>query len=317
MKKLSIMIIVGIFAFFLTAAFGPNPDMDVDGSRPLVTTCAVVEPTDNPTTEYLEYLCSGLPTRSARKAQGAAMSQPEEDNLAESNDEVDDSAELEAEKASLLWMGWTTFESGEESWSLTASDDGHAYGRYQFDDRHCLADFVRFCVEEDRDNYESFTTFYWVDGQGKSHIKNTERLPEEWNWICYLKGEDFYDMQTKFALKAYYKPAKACIEKACKVDLDDYGPVLRGTMMSLAIRNGTYASGLQSAINTYQKGIDEREWLQEIYAAEAAHHPKQVTRWGTTQKQAALRALTAFEETQPTKKGLKKLKTKYSFEPIL
>lgn len=217
----------------------------------------------------------------------------------------------------LLWFGWTYFESGEDAWTLTASDDGHAYGRYQFDDRHCLGDFLRFCVEEDRANYESFTTFYYVDSNGKTHIKNTECLPEEWSWICYLKGEDFYALQTQFALEAYYEPAKTCLQSECKVDLDEYSPVLRGTIMSLAIRNGHYASGLTSAINTYSEGIDERVWLQEIYAAEAAHHPDQAPRWESEQKQAALEALTAFEKVVTTKKGLKKLKAKYSFEPIL
>lgn len=201
----------------------------------------------------------------------------------------------EAEDEYLIWFGWTFCESGEESWELTGSDGGHAYGRYQFDDRHCLADFFRFCVKENRDDYESFTTFYYVDGGGESHIQNTERIAEEWSWICFLKGEDFYEMQTRFAVEYYYETAKQTMKQS-SIDIDDYGPVLRGTIMSLAIRNGAYAKGLSSAIATYHDKINEKSWLEAIYAAEARRHPDQVTRWKVRQKNAALQALTKYNK---------------------
>lgn len=206
----------------------------------------------------------------------------------------------------LIWMGWTECESGEESWTLTASDGGHAYGRYQLDDRHCLADFFRFCVEEDSENYESFTTFYYVDSKGKAHIKNTERIPEEWNWICYLKKEAFYAMQTRFAVEYYYEAAKKTLEQEIGIDIDKYGPVFRGTIMSLSIRNGSYASGMSSAINTYEKGISEHKWLGEIYAAEAMKHPDQASRWQTRQKNAAMATFIALKNKGATRKVRKK-----------
>lgn len=201
----------------------------------------------------------------------------------------------EAEDEYLIWFGWTSCESGEESWELTGSDGGHAYGRYQFDDRHCLADFFRFCVKENRDDYESFTTFYYVDGQGKAHIQNTERIAEEWSWICYLKGEDFYEMQTRFAVEYYYETARQTMKQS-GVDIDDYGPVLRGTVMSLAIRNGAYAKGVSSAIATYHDGIHEKSWLEAIYAAETRRHPDQETRWKVRQKNAALQTLAKYDK---------------------
>lgn len=222
---------------------------------------------------------------------------------------------LSAQRKKLIWLGWTEFESGESSWSLTASDGGHAYGRYQFDDRHSLAEFLRFCVNSDRENFESFTTFYEVVG-GKAKIKNTERLPEEWAWICHLKKEAFYQLQTEFALKAYYRPARKTIKTVAKVDINDYSPVLRGTVMSIAIRDGHYANNLTSVTRTYYRGISEREWLAEIYAAEAARHDDQVDRWAGRQKQAALAALRRYEAAE-TERALRKLQNQFDFEPVL
>ncbi len=204
------------------------------------------------------------------------------------------------EEEFLIWMGWTMCESGEESWALTAGDGGHAYGRYQLDDRYSLAEFFRFCVNESPEDYGSFTTFYYVDGKGKAHIKNTERIAKEWSWICYLKEENFHEMQTKFAFEYYYENAKETLRQS-GIETDRYGPVLHGTVMSLAIRNGFYKPNLSSLIDTYHKDIDEREWLSKIYAAETTKHPDQATRWEERQRDAAMAALTALEDKGITK----------------
>lgn len=205
----------------------------------------------------------------------------------------------------LIWMGWAIFESGEDSWASVSSDDGHAYGRYQFDDRYDLADFFRFCVKANPERYDAFTTFFHVDGNGKAHIKNTERIPEEWSWICYTEGENFQIMQTRFAVEHYYKAAKKTLRQS-GIKIGDYGPVLHGTVLSLAVRNGPYASNLSSLINTYYEGISEREWLAQIYAAETVKHPDQEPRWRVRQRNAAMRALTAIEENGLTERVCKK-----------
>ncbi len=192
-----------------------------------------------------------------------------------------------------LWLGWTKFESGGDSWSQIGGDDGHAYGRYQFDDRHCLAEFFRYCVNTDPDNYEAFTTFYHVDGNGKAHIKNTELVARDWQWICFLQGEDFHAMQTRFAVEYYYVAAVNSLLQA-GVEVGGYSPILHGTILSLAIRDGIYASDLTAIIDTYYPGIDEETWLIEIYSAEADKHPDQAERWVQNQMEAALSAVADY-----------------------
>lgn len=208
-----------------------------------------------------------------------------------------------------VWMGWTYFESGDASWKLTASDGGHAYGRYQFDDRYCLPDFLRYCVKNGGKAYDGFTNCFRVQG-GKARIRNLDRLPEEWKWVCHQEGDGFYDLQTEFALKAYYQPALKTL-KGQKIQLNGYSPVLRGTVMSVAIRNGTYEKGLSSVINTYEKGITETEWLAQIYAAEAARHPDQRSRWQVKERKAAMKALKAVQQNK------RKSFAKHSLEAVL
>lgn len=201
--------------------------------------------------------------------------------------------EPESYEAYTLWLGWTRFESGGDSWSQVGGDNGHAYGRYQFDDRHCLAEFFRYCVNTDPDNYEAFTTFYYVDSKGKAHIKNTELITRDWRWICFLQGEEFHAMQTKFAVEYYYRATvNSLLESG--IEIEGYSPILHGTILSLAIRDGIYASDLAAIIDTYYPGIDEETWLIRIYSAESNKHPDQSERWIQNQMEAALSAVADY-----------------------
>ena len=56
-----------------------------------------------------------------------------------------------------IWMGWTIFESGNVSYGQAGGDGGKAYGRYQFDYRYALADFLAYVMEEDGEIYSMLT----------------------------------------------------------------------------------------------------------------------------------------------------------------
>ena len=90
-------------------------------------------------------------------------------------------------------------------------------------------------------------------------------------------------------LRSYYLPAQRGMLSNYGINIKEYSPALRGTIWSLAIRNGATVSkdntknGLRSATSTYSPGIDEREWLSKIYEAEARRHPSQRNRWETEQ----------------------------------
>jgi len=58
-----------------------------------------------------------------------------------------------------LWTGFASCESGGEGGRSAGSDNGHAYGIFQFDDRCDLDWFLRKCVQTDRKKYAAFIPF--------------------------------------------------------------------------------------------------------------------------------------------------------------
>ena len=63
-----------------------------------------------------------------------------------------------------IWMGWLCRESGNEHGQHTADiwcigDNGHAYGRYQFDNRYALVPFMQYCVANNETHYCEFNKY--------------------------------------------------------------------------------------------------------------------------------------------------------------
>lgn len=200
-------------------------------------------------------------------------------------------------KKDLIWLGWTEFESGEASWWQTGGDGGNAYGRYQFDKRCWLGKFLTYCAEMS-DDYAGLLPYANSDGTAK----DDGTLAEAWRWICHVKSDEFFALQTDFALDEYYYPVKEQLLEIYDIDLDDYGPVLKGTVWSVAIRDGYNVSKnpknnrLKSVTETYFPGIDEQEWLEKIYEREAERHEIDPGRWSERQKAVALEVYEALQD---------------------
>lgn len=201
-----------------------------------------------------------------------------------------------------IWTGWQHFESGygKSSWYQTGGGGGYSYGRYQFDVRYSVANFLGTCIDTGDPVYAEFLQYVFFDGTGYQMLTD-EGLAETWVAVCDIKQDDFFQRQTRFAMKQYYqKPARRLLE-IYGIDLDEYSAILRGTVWSIAIRDGSSVSldadknNLSAITDTYQSGIDEREWLEQIYEAEAAKHTSDNERWQKDQRAAALGL---FEELQ-------------------
>ena len=118
---------------------------------------------------------------------------------------------------------------------------------------------------------------------------NGDSLINAWHAAYMNYPDEFAGLQSRTAYEAYYLPAQRGMLSNYGINIKEYSPALRGTIWSLAIRNGGTVStdntrnGLRSATSTYSPGSDEREWLTKIYEAEAKRHPSQRKRWGTEQ----------------------------------
>lgn len=207
----------------------------------------------------------------------------------------------------MIWTGWTIFESGRERFDLAGSDGGYAYGCYQFDIGYSLVDFLQFCVTFNPSHYEEFTPFIEMSSIEVGYrnetdtkqtminpplLTNRAALINAWHSAYMKYPDEFAGLQSRTAYESYYLPAQRGMLSKYNINISDYSPALRGTIWSLAIRNGSNVSldnaqnGLRSATSTYTPGIDEREWLTKIYEAEARRHPSQRNRWGTEQPAA-------------------------------
>lgn len=190
-----------------------------------------------------------------------------------------------------IWMGWTIFESGNVGYGQAGGDGGKAYGRYQFDYRYALPDFLVYVMSRDRVTYpmlEKYTGY----GAGSDRLLSGAGLGADWVKAYNADREGFSRLQDEFAYNYYYIPAKRAMA-ARGIDLDEIGdPAVKGTVYSLAIRDGANDNGVRAAWQSYHTGDEIDVWLKKMYELEAGRHPGQRSRWGNAQKTAALNRAT-------------------------
>ncbi len=190
-----------------------------------------------------------------------------------------------------IWMGWTIFESGNVGYGQAGGDGGRAYGRYQFDYRYALPEFLRYAVSMEP---EACTVLAKYTGYraGSEELLSSAGLGADWVRAYTANRNRFAQLQDDFAYSRYYVPAKQALA-ARGIDLDAAGdPVVKGTVYSLAVRDGATDSGVRAAWQSYTAGEDTRAWLEKLYSLEARRHPGQAGRWDSGQKTAALNGAT-------------------------
>jgi hypothetical protein len=186
-----------------------------------------------------------------------------------------------------IWMGWTIYESGNVGYAQAGGDGGKAYGRYQFDYRYALHDFIGYVLAEDPEKY-SMLSRYASYAAGSEYLLSSAGLGIDWVRAYNADPEAFSRLQDEFAYQYYYIPAKTALLRR-GIDLDGIDdPVVKGTVYSLAIRDGANDSGVRAAWQSYSAGGDVRTWLEKIYELETSRHPSQSNRWNQEQKVAAL-----------------------------
>lgn len=210
--------------------------------------------------------------------------------------------EVVDEPGEVVWMGWTVFESGDESYAQTGGDGGHAFGRFQFDSRYDLAGFLQKCINYD-ETYARFGQFITTKS-GQVAMKTRSGLNAVWKQIYNERPEEFSLLQIEYAAETYYYNVKEALLAMYGINIDEYSPVLKGTMWSIALRDGNNVhavrryNNLRTVVDTYVPGIDEETWLRAIYAAETARHPNQSGRWSNKQLNAALSALSQYQQIE-------------------
>lgn len=154
-----------------------------------------------------------------------------------------------------IWLGWTVRESGKDGFRQIYGDNGHAYGKYQFDYRYGLIPFMQYC-QENSGNYNEFDQFIALGKANIKLIRNTS-LGELWLRYCNTYPEEFEELQDEAAYEQYYIPMKTYCSKY-GITIDNYHMAIKGSLFSMAIRSGalTAATKMRSAINAGKKSDD-------------------------------------------------------------
>lgn len=190
-----------------------------------------------------------------------------------------------------IWMGWTIFESGNMGYGQAGGDGGKAYGRYQFDYRYALPDFLDYVMEHDRAAYPMLEKYAGF-GAGSDKLLSGAGLGMDWVQAYHQDSEGFSRLQDEFAYHYYYIPAKRAMAVR-GIDLDGIGdPAVKGTVYSFAIRDGANDNGVRAAWQSYHAGDEVDIWLDKMYELEAERHPGQKKRWEQGQRIAALNRMT-------------------------
>lgn len=145
-----------------------------------------------------------------------------------------------------IWMGWTIFESGNIGYGQAGGDGGKAYGRYQFDYRYALPEFLTYIVSQHAAKYSMLSKYIYYEA-GSEKLLSNAGLGNDWIKAYVADPEDFSRLQDEFAYEYYYLPAKH-VMKNHGIDLDQISdPVVKGTIYSFAIRDGANDNGVRAA----------------------------------------------------------------------
>lgn len=198
-----------------------------------------------------------------------------------------------------IWTGFASCESGAEGGRSAGSDHGHAYGIFQFDDRYTLLSFLGYCLSLDSSKYADFTTTYTKYKNSSSVVSSnsadTAALIQAWHNIYDADPEGFVMTQVEYFVASYYPECVSyCNSKGIDIESDDYSPVIRGTLLSIAIWAGN--NGAKKVFSRFSSGMTEEEMLDICYSRSTAAVKGEnkvsmfLNRWTNTQKTLAAQA---------------------------
>ena len=197
-----------------------------------------------------------------------------------------------------IWTGWVKFESGLEGARSAGADGGAAYGLGQFDENYALWDFVGELLTEDSTKYAAFSELYekYKDKTTKisQNSEDTTKMINAW-WSVYDDDpEGFTFRQIEALIDRYYYPAVSQMQaRGIDITSADYSPVIRGTLMSIAVWGGQ--GGLSKVVAGLNSSMTESEMLDACYTSttselkgtDSTYIDSFRKRWESTQKNLA------------------------------
>lgn len=107
---------------------------------------------------------------------------------------------------------------------FSSGDGYHAMGYYQFDNRYCLQDFLKYCYDSDSTKYSMFEAFLTVS---KDSLANNQGLEAAWHEAYAADPTDFSSKQDEWEYKEYYEPVEKYL-KENGIDLSRRHDAIKG-----------------------------------------------------------------------------------------
>lgn len=204
---------------------------------------------------------------------------------------------IEGEK---IWLGWTYYESGELGSNTTGygaihQNDSVAFGRYQFHYKYDLKELLSELKKENENLYGIFSPFLNSNNFEDYFVNHKSEFVSAWETARGYGDEKFKEIQDELAYNLYYVPTKNALQKM-GINLDDFGPVIRGTVWSISVRTGvldtnaTTSKTYKALVSTYQNGISNEEYLENMMSV-MNQNSYDDGRWRNGQKNAAISAM--------------------------
>lgn len=213
-----------------------------------------------------------------------------------------------------IWLGFMAEESGSEGGRSAGSDNNHAYGIFQFDDRYDLIPFLGHCLETDPEKYQAFTNIYTKyqskANSGKVTVSadsaDTAELINAWHATYDADPEGFTELQIQYFIADYYGACyTGCLKRGIDLSDEKFSPVIRGTLMSISIWAGQYHGGVLDIIDLLSPSMTEEEMLDVCYSKVTAdlksggkYYKAFLERWTRSQKARAAEDFTKWKNGQ-------------------
>ena len=133
------------------------------------------------------------------------------------------------------------YESGTDAYDSAGSDNGHAYGAYQFDNRWELGEFIDYCYNKNPSVYGPFAPFVGVGPAGlRPGDGPYQPLCDAWHEVYAAHPAEFTADQDQFAWVDKNASFTKVIEfqRSRGLDLLQCDPAVRGFVYSLHNRCG-------------------------------------------------------------------------------
>lgn len=176
---------------------------------------------------------------------------------------------------------FTLYESGLEGYGQVGGDYGNACGKYQFDRRYSLINFVKYCYARDPiifAGFEPYASYSQTNTKHQNKMKSNTKFYKVWTDIYNTYPVLFKNYQDAFALQEYYEPTESLL-RVYGVDISSRPYVVKGAVFSYSIQHGsgTAAQAVLNAKITNQ--TSDADFIKKLYKYRIKKFPAYKSRY--------------------------------------